>query len=98
MDAVWTTQLSHELTRPYGVEEIHNAWFLPNQWAGAGPTVSLLIPECETQLVVIADDGTPVAMVNRPRNNKNVKHWIRNACELAAQESAALALACDTAA
>ena len=33
----WTTRLDPALTRQYGVEEIHDVWFVPKGWPGKGP-------------------------------------------------------------
>ena len=95
----WTTRILPEYTRPYGVEEVHNVWFVPNGWPGKGPAVSLLVPECELQFVTPAPtlDGEPLIIVNRPQVNKNVKSWLRYACRLATTHSASLSVACDTA-
>jgi len=30
----WTTRVLPEYTRPYGVEEVHDVWFVPNGWPG----------------------------------------------------------------
>jgi hypothetical protein len=93
----WTTRVLPDLTLRHGVEELHNAWFLPRGWPGKGPAVSLLIPECEMQVVFIAPDGQPIAIVNRPTKNKNVKCWVRTACETARDMSASASFCCDTA-
>jgi hypothetical protein len=95
----WTTRVLPEYTRPYGVEGSADVWFVPNGWPGKGPAVSLLVPECELQLVVLAPalDGEPLAFINRPQVNKNVKSWLRYACELATDYRACLFVACDTA-
>jgi hypothetical protein len=93
----WTTRVNPEATRPYGVEEVHNVWFLPKGWPGKGPVVGLLIPECELQFAFVSPDGQPVAVVNRPPNDKSVKHWLRFVCDLARDNSFSLSLACDTA-
>lgn len=92
----WTTRVLPEVTSRYGVEEVHTAWFLPKGWPGQGPAVSLLIPECELQFCFIAADGEPVAFVNRPEINKNVKSWVRSACKQASQHRAAISFSCDT--
>lgn len=93
----WTTRVLPELTRPYGVEEAHNAWFVPKGWPGKGPAVSLLIPECELQLCILDGKGEPVLMINRPSLNKNVKAWIRSACRVAIDYHATISFGCDTA-
>jgi phosphoserine aminotransferase len=46
----WTTRKPPELTRPYGVEELHTVCFVPKGWKGKGTTVSLGIPESKTNL------------------------------------------------
>jgi hypothetical protein len=94
----WTTRVLPELTAQYGVkEELYTAWLLPKGWPGKGPTVGLLIPECETQLVFLAPDGEPIAIVNRPKINKNVKSWVRYVCEMARDMGASVSFTCDTA-
>jgi hypothetical protein len=93
----WTTRVLPELTSQYGVEELHDVWFTPKGWPGKGPAVSLLIPECEMQVVVLAADGQPVAVVNRPKINKKVKWWLHTVCEIAREMGASVSLACDTA-
>jgi hypothetical protein len=89
----WTTRLEHPLS---AVGDIHFAWFVPDGWPGQGPVVALLIPECELQVMVLGQDGEPVATVNRPQQNKNVKSWLRTTCEIAIEQNAALHLSCDT--
>jgi hypothetical protein len=32
----WTTRVLPEHTRPYGVEEMHNIWFVPVGWPWEG--------------------------------------------------------------
>jgi hypothetical protein len=93
----WTTRVLPEYTRPYGVEEVHDVWFVPNGWPGKGPAVSLLVPECELQFVAIGSDGEPVTLINRPQVNKNVRRWLRYACKIATAHRACLFVACDTA-
>lgn len=93
----WTTRVDPTYTRPYGVEEVHNVWFTPKGWPGKGPAVTLLIPECEVQLVLVAPDGEPRVLVNRPKLNRNIKYWLRYACKLATINTASLSIACDTA-
>jgi hypothetical protein len=93
----WTTRVLPEYTRRFGVEEVHDAWFVPKGWPGKGPAISLLVPECESQFVVLTLDGEPLAFINRPRVNKNVKRWLRYACELATDHRACLFVSCDTA-
>jgi hypothetical protein len=69
----WTTRLAPEITRQFGVEELHDVCFLPRGWPGKGPTVSLGIPECELQYCLVAGGGTLVTTVNRPTGNLSVK-------------------------
>jgi hypothetical protein len=85
------------LTRQYGVEEAHDAWFVPRGWPGKGPAVSLLIPECEMQVVFLTPDGEPIAFVNRPKTNKKIKLWVRTVCEMATDMGASVSFGCDTA-
>jgi len=94
----WTTRVLPDLTRQYGVEELHHAWFTPKGWPGKGSAVSLMIPECELQIVVSADDGEPLAIVNRPTINRNIKGWVRKACDTARTMGASVGFCCDTAA
>jgi hypothetical protein len=93
----WTTRLEPALSAQYRVAEFHSVWLVPIGWPGKGPAVTLLIPECELQLVKIGDDGEPLAFINRPQANKNVKHWLRYACGTAHEMGAALSLGCDSA-
>jgi hypothetical protein len=95
--AAWTTRLDPQYTTMFGVGELHNVMFEPPGWPGKGPIVSLLIPECELQFHFLAEDGQPVAMINRPAKNRNVKQWTRFACERAVEYGAVLGLLCDTA-
>lgn len=83
-DGLWRTRADPALTREYGVEELHHAFFEPPGWPGKGPTVSLGIPECELILATVGADGEPQALVNRPQHNRSVKQWTRSACEMAA--------------
>ena len=92
----WTTRLPPELTRQFGVEELHDVWFAPKGSPGKGNVVCLLIPECELQVTVVAPDGKLVQYVNRPPN-RNLKTWLHFACEEATTHRAALSLGCDTA-
>jgi hypothetical protein len=92
----WTTRIEPQHSRRFGVEEIHNVWFLPKNWPGKGPTVGLLIPECEMQVCLPTADGEPIIMVNRPPTNKQVRRWLRSACEYAVGWQAALFFGCDT--
>jgi hypothetical protein len=92
----WTTQVPPELTRPYGVEEVHSAFFTPAAWPGQGNVVNLLIPECETQYVFWSEGGEPLAVVNRPKENRDVEDWLRHVCETAKELKAMLVVSCDT--
>lgn len=91
----WTTRVEPERTRSFGVGELHSVLFAPLGWPGRGPVVGLLIPECEMQFCAPANGG-PVMMINRPVKNKNVRHWLRAACEMAIDFRACVSLACDT--
>jgi hypothetical protein len=92
----WTTRIDPELSRPFGVEEVHTVWFTPPGWPGKGAVVGLGIPECELQVVWLDADEQPVAMVNRPQQNRRLKGWIRTACDIAKEWKAVLTLTCDT--
>jgi hypothetical protein len=94
----WTTRTLPELTRQYGVEELHTVCFAPKDWVGKGATVSLGIPECELACADVGPNGEPVAMVNRPKVNLNVRHWTRAACGMAVEQRAFMIFNCDTAA
>jgi hypothetical protein len=98
-EPAWTTRFDPAVTRTYGVAEAHGAVFMPAGWRpGPGAkTVSMLIPECELQFVEVLADGEPLAIISRRKSDFNIKRWLRNACELAAERMAALSLACDTA-
>jgi hypothetical protein len=93
----WTTRSLPEFTRQYGVEEMHTVCFAPKGWPGKGATVSLGLPECELICSAIAADGEPVTMVNRPKTNLNIPHWIRTACRMAVKQQAFIIFNCDTA-
>lgn len=93
----WTTRILSEMTRRYGVEELHTVCFAPKDWVGKGATVSLGIPECELACVVLDGDGEPVATINRPKTNRNVSSWTRMACTLAVEQQAFVMFQCDTA-
>jgi hypothetical protein len=92
----WTTRLAPELTRQYGCEEIHNACFEPPTWSKQRAVVSLGVPECEMHFCIMVN-GVPVVQVNRPTTNRNVKSWLRTACQIAAEAQAWISLSCDTA-
>jgi hypothetical protein len=79
----WTTRLDPKLTRPFGVEELHDVCFVPMGWPGKGPTIGLGIPECETMFTILAKDGTPITEINRPPTNHDVKRWTRMVCKTA---------------
>jgi hypothetical protein len=96
MNMSWTTRVPPERTQPFGVAELHVVYFVPDDWLGAGPVIGLQIPECKMQCVALAPDGTPLVMVNEPQQNKKVKHWLRTACEMVAEQKACLILSCDT--
>jgi hypothetical protein len=95
----WTTRFDPVITRTYGVETVHGAVFMPDSWRpGIGAkTITLLIPECELQFVEVMPDGEPFAIISRRKHDFNVKRWVRNACELAAERKACLSFGCDTA-
>lgn len=87
----WTTLLDPALTR----RSVHGAWFVPRKCPAPPRTaITLLIPECELQFVV---PGNDTIMVNRPQHNRNLKSWLRYACQEARNSNAVLILACDTA-
>lgn len=89
----WTTRLDVNVTGFYGIDAVHGAWFVPR---GKCPpprnVVTLLIPECETQHI-FPGVGT---VVNRPKENKNVRTWLKYACREASDRGAVLIVACDT--
>jgi hypothetical protein len=93
----WTTRLKPELSRRYGVNEIHEVCFEPNGWPGKGPVIGLGIPECELQFCFIGADSEPVAIVNRQRRNKGIRGWLRFVGKMATQQRLFVMLACDTA-
>jgi hypothetical protein len=95
-DVGWTTRLDPQLTQRYGVPELHSVYFEPLEWNDTRPVVSLGIPECELQ-VASFENGEPLAMINRPVANKNVKYWTRHACQLASEARAYVNFTCDTA-
>jgi hypothetical protein len=95
-DTEWTTRLDPKLTRTYGVEELHDVCFAPPGWPGKGAAVSLGIPECELICTILAPDGEPIATVNRPKTNRNVKQWMRTACAIARERGAFISFGCDT--
>jgi hypothetical protein len=42
------------------------------------------------------EDGEPKAIINRPQVNRNIKSWIRTACEVARDFRAVITFSCDT--
>ena len=92
----WTTRIDPELSRPFGVEELHSVWFTPPGWPGKVTTVGLGIPECELQVVWLDGKGEPIAMINQPQQNRSLKGWLRTACGIAKEQQAVLYLSCDT--
>jgi hypothetical protein len=92
----WTTRVPTDLTRRYGVEEIHSAVFEPIEARPDRMCMAILLPECELQ-VVRAVDGIPVAMINRPPGNRNARSWLAFACVEAKRHGAWLHIGCDTA-
>lgn len=92
----WTTRIAPEITRTYGVEELHTLWFTPQGWPGEGPIINLGIPECELQQCTFMN-GVPVILRNRPpQADLNVHYWIRTACKLAVERGAAVIFICNT--
>jgi hypothetical protein len=50
-----------------------------------------------TRMVIWLDGkGEPVAMINRSRQNRSLKGWLRTACGIAKEQQAVLTLTCDT--
>jgi hypothetical protein len=96
----WTVKLSDvspEAMARYGAKEIYIAYFVPKGYGGQGPAVSLGIPECELIMAVQCKDGEPMAVVNRPMVNRNIKTWIRTTCETALDiDQAVVSFNCDT--
>jgi hypothetical protein len=91
----WTTLLDPALTQRHGFGETHSAWFLPRKCPAAPRNViAFLIPECEMQFVV---PGVDIVFVNRPQENRNVKHWLKYACREASDQGAILIVTCDSA-
>jgi hypothetical protein len=87
----WTTLIDH----PLADKDVHNIWFLPVSENVLGRCVGLLIPECALQNTYIVN-GEPLAIVNRPKQNLSVPHWLRYACKLATEEDCPISFACDT--
>lgn len=92
--SAWTTRLPVEMTRAYGVAELHTVWFLPNNWPGTGPTVRLQIPEGKISSFSLAPNGV-LEMQIHPQIQK-MKFALRKACSLAAEQRAALIISTDT--
>jgi hypothetical protein len=89
----WTTLIDPALTRGFGAA--HGAWFLPRKCPPPPRnTIAFLIPECELQFNV---PGVETTLVNRPRENKNVRTWLKHACHEASDQNAVLIVVCDTA-
>jgi hypothetical protein len=80
----------------FNAPELHTVCFAPVGWSGKGPTIGLGIPECEMQYHRVGLDGEPVAFVNRPQVNKNVRHWLDVVCDVASEERLFVMLHCDT--
>jgi hypothetical protein len=96
MKTEWTTRWPAELTQVFGIAEAHQAGFEPVGWPGHGASVILSVPECELTIGLLAPDGDPTFLVNRPTHNRNVKQWTRFACEAAVQHQALLVFCCNT--
>jgi hypothetical protein len=77
MNTPWTTRVAPELTECFGVAEVHAVVFEPHVWNERRTSISLLIPECELQATTLDANGVPVSFVNQPKQNKNVRHWLR---------------------
>jgi hypothetical protein len=89
----WTTQIDPAVTQRYR-SEAHAAWFVPRKCPPPPRnTIAFLIPECELQFVVPGE----TTFINRPRENRNVKRWLKYACREASDQGAILIVACDTA-
>jgi hypothetical protein len=89
----WTTRLDPTVTGSYGINAVHGAWFVPRKCPPPPRnTIAFLIPECELQIVA---PGV-ATLVNRPKQNKNVKQWLKHACREASDRGAILIVACDT--
>ena len=59
-------------------------------------TITLLLPECELQLVEVMPDGEPLGIISRCKEDFDIKRWTRNAVEIAVERKAALSFGCDT--
>lgn len=95
MTCMWTTRLDPQFTRLFGVEELHKVCFEPADWPGQGPCITLEIPECKL-LFAFPTDGEPVAFINQPQRNHDIKRWSRFPCKLATQYRAFLFFSCNT--
>jgi hypothetical protein len=49
------------------------------------------------QFCVVGADGEPIAYVNRPPENKNIRHWMNYVCGVATEHRLLVMLNCDTA-
>ncbi|MDA9405565.1 hypothetical protein [Bradyrhizobium sp. CCBAU 45384] len=93
----WTTRVPPDITKRYGVEEVHTIVFTPEGWPGFGSLISLDIPECEVQNIIIKDPNSqPLIVINRPQTNRSVKYWLRSVCKLATGGNLGVILSCDT--
>jgi hypothetical protein len=93
----WATRVSPEITRTYGVDEVHAVWFAPISWNGKRTAaVVMTIPECEISLTVIRTHGEQCAALSLPIANLDVPAWIVTACELAVENQAIIIFNCDT--
>jgi hypothetical protein len=90
----WTTRIDPEAAASCGFNEAaHAAWFTPCKMPPPRNVIAILIPECEIQFAL---PGRGI-MVNRPQANRNVKQWLRYACQEATDLNEILILTCDTA-
>ena len=101
MDTEWTTRLSYqELIRRFGVEEKFMTLPSSRMVAGTRAVRHARCPRnvsCSLSSPNRAGTGLPLVIVNRPPpTDRNVKHWIRVACERATKERAFLVFSCDT--
>jgi hypothetical protein len=92
----WRTLVPRELTRRHQPADIHGAIFLPKDWPGHGPVVTLFLPECLTQHCDLLGSGDALNVVTRLRWNGDVNHWLRLICEEVRDEHAAIIFTCDT--
>ena len=91
--SAWSTRISPEQTRPFGVEALHTVWFEPDNWPGTGPTVFLQIPEGKIFSTSLTSNVVPIVLIHPPQK---IKYALRKACSMAAEEKACLILHCDT--